>query len=215
MIPRVAVALVFIGLNFYVFRYYATTDFAPPRTTFEEFPLALDRWQCSEPSELTDDVISNLGVTDYLLCDFRDVQSDQIANLYIGYHASQSRSVTGGETLIHPPEHCLPGGGWDIIQSEIVPADWGPGGEAKRVIVAKGNLRNLVYFWYQSRGRVIARNHEKVLYLFLDRARTRRTDGSLVRITVPIGHGDVAAAERSFRSLVRQIAPLLPEYVPN
>jgi EpsI family protein len=91
----------------------------------------------------------------------------------------------------------------------------GFGGEARRVIIAKGNSRNLVYFWYQSRGRVIARNHEKVLYMFLDRATKRRTDGSLVRFTIPVIHGDEAAAEQVFQSLAQSITPFLPDYIPN
>lgn len=215
MISRIAVALFFIGLNFYVFRYFATTDFIPERQTFETFPLAFQDWRCAEPGELLPAVIDNLGVTDYLICDFHNAQTGDVANLYIGYHASQTRNVAGGETLIHPPEHCLPGSGWDIIHSEVVPADWAPGGEAKRLVIAKGNRRNLVYFWYQSRGRTIARNHEKVMYLFIDRAIDRRTDGSLVRVTVPIIHGDEASAERTFRSLAQRITPLLPDYVPN
>lgn len=215
MIARTVVAIVFIGLNLYVFRYYATGEYIPERETFASFPLQLGEWQCDEQGDLPDNVIANLGVTDYLLCDFHNEETGGVANVYVGYHASQSRSVAGQETLIHPPEHCLPGGGWDIIQSEIVETDWAPGGEAKRVVIAKGNMRNLVYFWYQSRGRVIARNHEKVLYLFLDRATERRTDGSLVRLTVPIVHGREDEAERTIRELVDLVTPLLPEYVPN
>ena len=62
---------------------------------------------------------------------------------------------------------------------------------------------------------MIARNHEKVLYMFLDRATQRRTDGSLIRFTVPIVHGDVEAAEETFQSIAHAVTPLLPEYIPN
>ena len=51
--------------------------------------------------------------------------------------------------------------------------------------------------------------------MFLDRASSRRTDGSLVRFTIPIIRGDEERAEETFRDLVRQISPLLPAYVPN
>jgi len=102
-----------------------------------------------------------------------------------------------------------------VIDSELVPIDIGPGGEAKRFIIAKGNQRSLVYFWYHSRGRVIARSHEKILYMFLDRARTGRTDGSLVRFTVPIHNGDVETAEATFQEFARTVTPLLSEYVPD
>ncbi|MGY8736395.1 MAG: exosortase C-terminal domain/associated protein EpsI, partial [bacterium] len=124
-------------------------------------------------------------------------------------------------TAIHPPEHCLPGSGWDVIDSQVVPINFlaeagaGPAGEAKRFIIAKGNQRSLVYFWYHSRGRVIARSHHKIFWMFLDRARLGRTDGSLVRFTVPIQFGDEEAAEATFQEFARTVTPLLSDYVPN
>jgi EpsI family protein len=215
MIPRFLVGLVFIGLNLYVFRYFATTDYAPPRETFATFPMTIEGWRCAEPEEMAPNVHRRLGVTDYIICNYRRPETGALVNLYVGYHASQTRDVTGTTNMIHPPEHCLPGSGWDIIRNEVVDLDWIPGAEAKRVIIAKGNQRALVYFWYQSRGRVIARNYEKILYMFVDRATDRRTDGSLVRFTVPIENGDEEAAERTFRALAKNVTPLLSNYVPD
>jgi EpsI family protein len=212
---KLIVALLFVGLNLYTYSYFADEDFIPERETFESFPLSIEEWRCTERLEMDKEIVDILGVTDYMLCNFADREAESWANVYIGYHQTQTRSTSKGETLIHPPEHCLPGGGWDIIKSDIVPIDFGTPGEAKRVVVAKGNQRSLVYFWYQSRGRVIARNHEKVLYMFMDRAVSRRTDGSLVRFTVPIQHGDEDGAEAVFQSLAASLAPLLPMYVPN
>jgi hypothetical protein len=51
--------------------------------------------------------------------------------------------------------------------------------------------------------------------MFLDRARFGRTDGSLVRFTVPIEFGDEAAAEATFREFARLVTPELSEYVPD
>ncbi len=212
---RFVVALAFVLLNLYTFRYFASEDFIPDREHFVEFPLEIESWTCTDLQVMSDDVLRKLGVTDYLLCDFFSPELEAIANVYVGYHQSQTRDTGGKDNVIHPPEHCLPGAGWDIIKSDIVPLDLGIGGEARRVIIAKGNQRNLVYFWYQSRGRSIARNHEKVLYMFLDRATRRRTDGSLVRFTVPVIHGDEKRAEEIFQSLAQGITPLLPSYVPN
>jgi EpsI family protein len=197
---KLLVALVFVGLNLYTYSYFANEDFIPERETFESFPLAMEPWSCSARRDMEDEVIQILGVTDYMLCDFVNYDTENVVNVYVGYH---------------PPEHCLPGAGWDIIKSDIVPIDFGVPGEAKRVVVAKGNQRSLVYFWYQSRGRVIARNHEKVIYMFMDRALSQRTDGSLVRFTLPIQHGDEKGAEAAFQSLAGSLVPLIPKYVPN
>lgn len=212
---KLTVAFIFVLLNLYTYRYFASTDFIPERGTFVDFPLEVKSWNCRGLQEMSDDVLRKLGVTDYLLCDFFNPELNAVANVYVGYHESQTRDTGGSDNLIHPPEHCLPGAGWDIIKSDIVPLDLGFGGEAKRVIIAKGNQRNLVYFWYQSRGRTIARNHEKVLYLFFDRATKRRTDGSLVRFTVPVIHGDEERAEKTFQSVAQSLTPLLPNYIPN
>ncbi|MEE8166114.1 MAG: exosortase C-terminal domain/associated protein EpsI, partial [Myxococcota bacterium] len=180
------------------------------------FPDEVGGWRCSTRETFSDEVLRNLRVTDYLSCAFYGETRDQAAHLYIGYHERQSRDRrTGAASSIHPPEHCLPGSGWDVIESSIVPIDAGGGGEAKRFVIAKGNQRSLVYFWYHSRGRVIARSHEKILYMFLDQARMGRSDGSLVRFTIPIYNGDIEVAERTFEKFSQNVTPLLAGYVPD
>lgn len=213
---KLAVAFLFLALNSYVYFYMARDEVIPDRAHFEEFPDQLDGWRCTNRESLEDGIIRRLSVTDYLSCAFVNESRERAVHLYVGYHERQTRDgATGASTAIHPPEHCLPGSGWDVIDSKIVPIENVAGGEAKRFVIAKGNQRSLVYFWYRARGRSIARSHEKILYMFMDRARTGRTDGSLVRFTVPIVRGDVAAAEATFREFARTVTPLLPDYVPN
>ena len=167
------------------------------------------------------EVLGALGATDYLICNYHRAETGDLVNVYVGYHATQVREEGGGadENSIHPPEHCLPGAGWDVIDSQVVPLDVagidGKPGEAKRFVIAKGNQRALVYFWYHSRGRVIARGHHKIIWMFLDRARLGRTDGSLVRFTIPIQFGDEEAAEATFQEFASVVTPLLPDFVPN
>jgi EpsI family protein len=87
--------------------------------------------------------------------------------------------------------------------------------EVKRFLIAKGADRQLVYFWYETQGRVIAKNHELILYRFWDRAMKARTDGSLVRITIPIGSGGEAEAEGVFQRFIEKFVPRLPTYLPS
>jgi EpsI family protein len=209
-------AFLILGMNGYVYWFMGSDEVLPARTEFNEFPDEFGEWRCYNRETLDEAVVNNLKVTDYISCAFFDVETSKAVHLYVGYHERQTRNrETGSAAVIHPPEHCLPGSGWDVIDSQVVPINVGTGGEAKRFIVAKGNDRALVYFWYHSRGHVIARNHEKILWMFLDRARRGRTDGSLVRFTIPIDHGDVKAAEANFRSLSEAVAPLLSAYVPD
>jgi EpsI family protein len=215
MIKFVA-AILILGLNSYVYWYLASDDVIPPRSEFSALSNEIDGWRCRQRETMEDDILSNLMVTDYISCAFHNTVDEQWVHLYIGYHERQTRDRSSGKaTAIHPPEHCLPGSGWDVIDSSIVAVKFTDGGEAKRFIIAKGNQRSLVYFWYHSRGRVLARNHHKILYLFLDRARTGRTDGSLVRFTVPIINGDVVAAERAFENFSQSVTPMLTSFVPD
>jgi EpsI family protein len=218
---KLLVAAMFLAMNFYTYHYLGTGEVIPPRVSLERFPLQLGEWRCPRRETMGPDVERNLGVTDYVVCSFTRVDSAEAVGVYVGYHAMQVRREGGGsgENMIHPPAHCLPGSGWDIIASEHVPLDLpglpGAPAEVNRLVIAKGDSRQLVYYWYQERGKVIAQDWKKILTLFWDRATTQRSDGSLVRFTVPLIHSDDAQAEAAFRDLAAHIVPLLPTYVPN
>jgi EpsI family protein len=213
-IAKIAAALFFIALNFYAYNNFANEDIVPPRVLFEEFPDQIGTWRCGHRESMDEDIINNLGVTDYIICNFYDGSSSDLVGLYIGYHEKQQRSDSGKTTLIHPPEHCLPGAGWDIIESDIIDVDYGIPGQAKRVVIAKGRARQLVYFWYQSRGRVIANDIERIRYMFQDRATRGRTDGALMRFTIPIDRDGIEKADATFdrfaRTMLAEVGPFLP-----
>ena len=219
---KLLVAFGFLAVNFYTYHFLASDAVIPPRASFEGFPLELEEgWYCPQPDAMEDSVLENLGVTDYLLCDFRNSETGDLVNVYVGYHATQVREQGGGsgENSIHPPAHCLPGSGWDIIQNQTAYID-APGlpqqhAPVKRMLIAKGEARQLVYYWYQSRGRVVSDDWKKILFVGLDRALKRRTDGSLVRFTMPVLQQDEGRAERAFQSLAPQVVERLPEYVPD
>jgi len=218
---KFCVALVFLGFNFYTYHYLATNPVFPAREHFEDFPDQLGNWSCAEREKMDDAVLANLGVSDYLLCNFKNPDHSGMVGVYVGYHASQIREEGGGPggNPIHPPAHCLPGSGWDIIDNRLVELDL-PGlpqtpAMVRRLVIARGDHRQLVYYWYQSRGRVVARDWQKILYVGFDRAVRNRTDGALVRFTVPILRNDEATAEAGVYQLAPSILASLPAYVPE
>jgi len=217
---RLIVAFAFLGLNFYIYNYFAKDPVIPERRSFDEFPIDIEEWTC-RPETIDETVEKELGVTDYLLCNYLNEKKGWFATLYVGYHESQVREAGGGskENSIHPPAHCLPGSGWSIVADDTVELDV-PGVPqretlVKRLKIAKGPHRQIVYYWYQSRGRIIARDWKKILHVGFDRATRNRTDGSLVRFTIPVLHDDDAAAEEIFHSLAPSVVSRLPAYVPN
>jgi EpsI family protein len=218
---KLLVAAAFLSANFYVYHWMARDAVTPPRETFESFPLTLGDWSCETPEVIDDETLANLGATDYLICSFQNPNAPAPVTLYIGYHSTQVREEGGGASAnsIHPPAHCLPGSGWDIVHSESLAPDL-PGfptesPRIKRLIVAKGEHRQLVYYWYHSRGRVLAEDWQKILYVGWDRATRSRTDGALVRFTVPVIRNDVEQAEAGFDQLASLVVPELSRFAPN
>jgi EpsI family protein len=215
------IALGFLIANFYVYNEFARAQVFPPREEFATFPLQLGDWSCPQRDFMDAATLENLGATDYLICDYHRTEPAAFVGVYVGYHKAQVREEGGGsaENSIHPPKHCLPGSGWDIIGHSVVELDI-PGlpqrpAKVNRMVIAKGDARQMVYYWYQTQGRVIADDWQKIAYLSWDRARSGRTDGALVRFTVPILHKDEDAAERQIHELANEIVPHLAAYIPD
>jgi EpsI family protein len=106
-------------------------------------------------------------------------------SLYVGYYDNQ----TTGRT-IHSPRNCLPGAGWQVIESTPVVL-----GQVtvNRYVLANGDAQALVYYWYQGRGRVAWNEYAVKWDLLRDAARRGRTEEALVRIVVPLPAGSHAA----------------------
>jgi EpsI family protein len=223
---KIAAAVGFLLLNLYVYYGFATDAVIPARRSFDQMPLEQGEWSCMHPERMDAPTEENLGVTDYHLCEWRRSDDDgggimPLVGVYLGYHATQIREEGGGsdENSIHPPAHCLPGSGWDIVRLETVAIDL-PGlpqnpTHVRRLVIAKGSYRQLVYYWYQQAGRVIAEDWEKIVYMGWDRASRGRTDGALVRFTIPIVSENEEAADAAFRELATRMVGGLGDYVPR
>jgi len=80
-----------------------------PHQPLRGLPYILGTWMGSE-QPLSERIVQAVGVSDYAN---RIYQSPNgAAQLYVGYYANQRTGDT-----IHSPKNCLPGAGWDPIQS--------------------------------------------------------------------------------------------------
>ncbi len=183
------------------------------RQTFGSFPMALGDWS-GRRGELEDWTIAVLAADEYLLADFASAQKQPNVNLFISYYKS-----TSDGTGIHSPQICIPGGGWEVSGWRV--AEISPGENVKpftvnRAIIQKGRERQLVYYWFEQRGRRLASEYATKFYTVWDSATTGRADGALVRIITNLPPGEPEAdAERRLASFLPAMINVLPSYIPN
>ena len=184
------------------------------RTTFVSFPMEIDGWQAVNDPPMEDEILAVLGVDDYLSRAYYKPDGSAVG-LYLGFYASQRQGDT-----IHSPLNCLPGAGWEPLSEGrlLMTGVDGPGRdiEVNRYVVQKGLDRQMVLYWYQSHGRVVASEYKSRLLLIGDAIRMNRTDGSMVRVIAPIPQGDDGSnAERLAAEFVRALFPRLSGYIPS
>jgi exosortase D (VPLPA-CTERM-specific) len=183
-----------------------------PRAPFAEFPLALAGWS-GAAGPLERGVARVLAADDYLAALYRKPSEAQPVDLFLSYYRSQ----TDGDA-IHSPQVCLPNAGWEVAAIEpvtVAPAG-GPAITLNRAVIQKGLDRQLVYYWFEGRGRRLTGDFAAKFYTVADSLRTGRTDGGLVRLITPIGPGESAelADARLTRFLAAVTGPL-PRFIPE
>ncbi len=186
-------------------------EIRPPRQALVGFPLTLGEWRAREDA-LPEAIEKGLGLDDYLLADYRRGDGAGV-NFYVAYYGTQRKGVSP-----HSPQVCMPGGGWVITSLERIslPLPGVEGLEVNRTIIDRGDQRQLVYYWFEQRGRRIANEYWMKWYLLQDALVRNRTDGALVRLTTTVYPGeDMAAADRRLRDFVQAAIPRLAGYVPH
>ncbi len=179
-----------------------------PREPLATLPLQLGDWQGYEAAPFAGDLLAELGVDDYLNRQYIRQGSGPVG-VYVGYYASQRQGDT-----IHSPQNCLPGAGWQPVESGVahVPV----GGRSLLVnqyVIQRGLDRQVVLYWYQGRGRVIANEYHNKAYLMFDSVRLRRSNGGLVRLIAPIAT-TADAAKATASSFARVMFPHLAKHLP-
>lgn len=181
------------------------------RKELKDFPRQIGTWERSGGDEQFDSqTLAVLRASDYLLRNYRSADG-RVVNFYVGYYASQRDGAT-----YHSPLNCLPGAGWvmsDPGKVTITPKGKAPF-VANRYLIQNGGHKELLIYWYQGRGRVVASEYWGKVYTVIDSVRMRRSDGAMVRITTPVAGSEPAALQAAI-DLAASSSIILPEFVPE
>jgi EpsI family protein len=214
---RFGIAAVLMLATAFVLQAHSRSEYFPPRTSLSSLPLQIDGWTGTD-SVLDQQTLDILGPGEFLVRDYENASPPQPQpqpwiNLYIAYFPTQK----AGDT-IHSPNHCLPGAGWVPTSREVVQITRPDGSSfpVNRYVVSKSGDRELVLYWFQAHGRVVASEYWAKYYLVSDSVRMNRSDGGLVRLLSPMLDGESPdAAQARVMKLGSQFLPLLDSYIPR
>jgi EpsI family protein len=192
---------------------FATHSFRPkvaaaPHWPLREFPSNIGLSH-GEDRPFETQVVRAVGADDYINRVY--LGSTPPIELYVGYYKDQRSG-----DRIHSPKNCLPGSGWEPIHSSRVQigSESGVPVLVNGYLVAQGARRNMVLYWYQSRGRIVASEYLAKFLLIADGLKNRPTDGAMVRIWTTAADGEASAEVRAV-DFARRVYPQVEEFLPD
>ena len=199
------------GATYVYVHFLSTIHVEPLVQDLSLFPTTLGNFTMVNDKTFDDAIIQNAGMDSYLMRQYRD-GSGYTVGLYIGYYQAQTEGH-----IIHSPKHCLPGSGWNTVKTAIhqveIPENKPSSVRINQWLMQKGGDKQLVHFWYQGRGRIVASEYLDRFLMIFDSFIKKRSDGALIRI---IGPGDHLKRDiKKQDALIIALLKTIDDYIPN
>jgi EpsI family protein len=182
------------------------------RRSLSEFPKVIGEWKVIDEETIGESSMAVLLVDDYIMRTYVNSEGDNVG-LYIGYFKNQREGKQ-----VHSPRQCLPGAGWEILESRkyilALEKHNPPEVPINFYLMGKGDARQLYLWWYQGRGRIINNEYINKLFLIWDAMTKQRTDGSLVRINMAISSNSKTSLNKEVE-FINSFVQFLPLYIPD
>jgi exosortase D (VPLPA-CTERM-specific) len=208
--PLAASLLLLCAAGVAAFIISGRSEIIPDRTRFVTFPNQIGLWQ-GRTSLLEPEIERGLALDDYILSDYKGSDGKTV-NLYVAYYRSQRK----GESP-HSPIVCIPGGGWQITKFERTSYTNNSAElPLNRAIIERDSIKEVVYYWFDERGRKNNNEYLAKWYLLADAIVMNRTDGALVRLITQVHPGETERdADERLQAFIRDAVPSLSEYLPS
>lgn len=182
----------------------------PPSAPLSNLAFTLGPWQFVQEGVIDNETRDVLKADDLLNRTY-SAGGNQMANLFVAAFRSQK---TGKAP--HSPKNCLPGSGWTPLNAGDYTIDVGEASPitVNKYVVAFGDARSVVLYWYQSRDRVVADEYKAKFWVVMDAMKYNRTDTALVRVVVPVVNRDEEAATKTATDFVKAFYKPLRQQLP-
>lgn len=152
--------------------------FIADRLSFYDFPTRLNG-KTFQAEALTEGELDILKPDDYFLGRYQHDDGSNVG-LYMVYYEEQSEG-----SALHSPRVCIPGGGWEIVDETVRAVSLGVDGSqlaVNRVVIQKGELTQVVYYWIDQMGRTYTNEYLARISLLKSATLNNRSDGALLRV---------------------------------
>ncbi|WP_319548665.1 exosortase C-terminal domain/associated protein EpsI [Desulfogranum marinum] len=184
----------------------------PIKKSLSYFPTKIDTWQVISKRNSSDSVIQLLGVDDYIEYNYQDIDGHSV-NFYAAFY-----EAVGNGTGYHSPKNCIPGGGWGIDEINtisITPKERSKSVKISEMIIRNGSEYQVVFYWYQNRGRIISSEYFEKIYLVLDSIFKNRRDGTFIRLMSYAPNKDIKGARQRLIAFAEASLPELDNFIPG
>lgn len=210
---RVAIVLILCAVTWYAIQSTAEIQPIPIKKSLGSFPHTIGEYSLSDSFQSSSEVLEMLGVDDYIQYNYIRPDGRRI-NLYVGYY--EAVGIGGG---YHSPKNCIPGGGWGIDRIQKQQLDTGLEDETtstvSEMLIRRGNQYQVVYYWYQNRGRVIASEYSEKIFQVIDAILMGRRDGTFVRIMATVPEDNIAPVQADLKHFSELVMTQLKNYLPG
>ena len=166
-------------------------------------PLTFDGWAGRDAPPLAPDVARVLAADEYIHRYYG--HGDHRVETDIAYYA---RPQIGA--AMHSPLNCLPGNGWEIIESRTMPVTVGTATlDIRRLIIDRKGYRLVMAYWFQNRSGVVATEYRQRVRLLTSGLTGRATDAALVRVMARDTRDGHAAMQAFTRSMMERLGAVL------
>jgi len=180
----------------------------------KQMPLAqgladIKGWTVSGNASLDQKILKELELDDYVNNSCSN--GDEVISLYIGYYLT-SKKVGAA----HSPLVCFPGQGWVLSKAKNKSLTvQGNDIRLMSMIVTRGQMKNLVLYWFQAFDKTSPGTFLQKVYALLAKFLHGREDNAFVRVSVPIYNQDVEGAFVTGTDFINAFYPVFLDYIKH
>lgn len=186
----------------------------PDHKPFAIFPMQLGEWK-GEFFRHSPEIEQALAADDYLSVFYSNAGNNKTVSLFSAFY----NSTTDGSG-IHSPEICIPGSGWEVSRWEKYDVQLASGDRSQlkvnRALIQKGQDRQIVYYWFEMRGKSFASEYRAKFSTVWDSMTRQRADGALLRVITPLSPSETEAdGDARLAKFLPGALGVLPEFIPQ